>query len=267
MAARDVLRAARSFLRSTAIIGGQEISAVGGSGLTVRNPANFGETAASANCSSVDVDRAVRSSQDALSEWSHWRPTARANLLRRVCEELEGRRARLAGLESWNTGKPLREANGDVDECINAFRHCADLAEREESTGEQWQPVPSQTMWGRIRREPLGVIGAICPWNYPAMMASWKVAPALAAGCTVVAKPSELTPFTTLELADACLAAGVPRGVFNVIPGGREAGAALASHPGVDKLTFTGSVPTGRTVMRTAAERIIPVTLELGGAC
>lgn len=170
-------------------------------------------------------------------------------------------------MEALNTGKPFREAQGDVDDAVAAFRFCARQAEAipqvYTNTPREALPMPEET--GRIRYEPVGVVAAICPWNFPLMMAAWKVGPSLAAGCTVVVKPSEFTPFTALLLAQAAHDAGLPAGVLNVLTGAGDVGSALTTHPLVDKISFTGSVPTGAKVMAAGAASIKRVTLELGG--
>jgi betaine-aldehyde dehydrogenase len=172
----------------------------------------------------------------------------------------------IISVEALNTSKPLREAIGDVEDAVAAFRYCARQAEALDARLSQpSEALPAAEFSGRIRYEPVGVVGAICPWNFPLMMCAWKVGPSLAAGCTVVVKPSEFTPFTALSLASVADAVGLPKGVLNVVTGAGDVGAVLCTHPLVDKVTFTGSVPTGVKVMKAAAESIKRVTLELGG--
>lgn len=170
-------------------------------------------------------------------------------------------------MEALNTGKPLREGEGDIDDAIAAFRYCARLAE-EGPLKTTMQPLAGalpDPFKGTIIYEPVGCVVGITPFNFPLMMAAWKVSSALAAGCTIVVKPSEFTPFTTLEMAAAAHAIGLPAGVLQVLTGDGKVGAALASHKLCDKVSFTGSVATGSKVMASAAAAIKRVTLELGG--
>ncbi len=214
-----------------------------------------------------DVDRAVQSARRAFDEgeWGRSSGKERAGYLRAIADNLRGRREDLARLEVQDNGKPLPEAQWDIDDAIGCFDYYAELAEGLNDEGEV-VALPDERFACRVLREPVGVAGQIIPWNYPLLMASWKVAPALAAGCTAVLKPSELTPLTSLELAAAADAVGLPKGVLNVVTGlGRDAGSPLSAHPGVDKLAFTGSVPTGRAIMQAAAQDIKNVSLELGG--
>ncbi|WP_207888270.1 aldehyde dehydrogenase family protein [Pseudomonas sp. 30_B] len=214
-----------------------------------------------------DVDRAVQSARRAFDEGEWGRSTGkeRAGYLRAIADNLRGRREDLARLEVQDNGKPLPEAQWDIDDAIGCFDYYAELAEGLNGEGDV-VALPDERFACRVLREPVGVAGQIIPWNYPLLMASWKVAPVLAAGCTAVLKPSELTPLTALELAAAADAVGLPKGVLNVVTGlGRDAGSPLSAHPGVDKLAFTGSVPTGRAIMQAAAQDIKNVSLELGG--
>lgn len=165
------------------------------------------------------------------------------------------RKAELARLDSLDQGKPLREAEADMNDAITACGYFAQLAE--ELDGKQHEVVENGTggdFETTILHEPIGVIGAITPWNYPMLMGIWKVIPALAAGCTMVLKPSELAPLSCLLLAEMCTEAGLPAGAFNVVTGlGPDAGTPLTLHPDIDKISFTGSVPTARKIMAAAA--------------
>lgn len=173
---------------------------------------------------------------------------------------------RRCSIEALNTGKPLREAAVDVDDAIGAFRHCATLAATAGVRAWRSVDIPvAAGVRGHVIAEPVGVVAAIKPWNYPLMMAAWSVAPALGAGCPVVLKPSEFTPYTALELADAAAAAGAPPGALNVVVGAGAVGTALSTHRSVAKVSFTGSLATGSRVMRAAADDMKRVTLELGG--
>lgn len=215
-----------------------------------------------------DVDVAVAAARRAfdLGPWPRWTPVERGRVLRRMAAHIREHQQELAVLEVRDNGKPLAEAVLDIADAAGCFDFYADLAEQHPA----WQPEPLSVADPRFRatvaHEPVGVVGAIIPWNYPLLMAAWKVAPALAAGCTVVLKPSELTPLTALSLGDAALAAELPSGVLSIITGdGPGAGQPLIDHPGVDKLAFTGSLTTGSKVMQAAARDIKRISLELGG--
>ncbi|HEX8756766.1 MAG TPA: aldehyde dehydrogenase family protein [Steroidobacteraceae bacterium] len=215
-----------------------------------------------------DVDIAVAAARRAfdLGPWPRWTPVERSRVLRRMAAYVRDHQQELAVLEVRDNGKPLAEALLDIADAAGCFDFYAELAE--EHPGRQPEPLTVADPRFRITvaHEPVGVVGAIIPWNYPLLMAAWKVAPALAAGCTVVLKPSELTPLTALSLGDAALSAGLPPGVLNIITGdGPGAGQPLIDHPGVDKLAFTGSLATGSKVMQAAARDIKRISLELGG--
>jgi betaine-aldehyde dehydrogenase len=242
-------------------IGGEWVSGAGT--LEVVNPTTGTTLEHAPAADAAQIDAAVRAAQAAFPAWSALSALARAGHLRAIAEGIRANKEDLARLETLQNGKPLPEALWDMDDCAACFDYYAGLAE----TFEVEKPIalPHPDFQSVARREPIGVAGQIVPWNYPLLMATWKVAPALAAGCTSVLKPSELTPLTALELARIAHEAGLPAGVLNVVSGGRDAGAALAMHAGVDKLAFTGSLETGKKVMRSAAERIVNTTLELGG--
>jgi betaine-aldehyde dehydrogenase len=216
-----------------------------------------------------EVGDAVKSAESGWLEWRGSSAASRVLALQRIAAAVRREAPRLAALESLNTGKPLAEASGDVEEAARAFHYCAELAERQRGMlagEEEAVAVPDGNMSAAIRYESAGVVAAICPWNFPIMMAAWKLAPALGAGCAVVVKPSELTPYTTLALAELIEGLGVlPRGVVNVVTGGSRTGKALVRDRRVAKVSFTGSVVGGEDVMRGAAEGVRPVTLELGG--
>ncbi|KAB2950997.1 MAG: aldehyde dehydrogenase family protein, partial [Rhizobiaceae bacterium] len=198
--------------------------------------------------------------------WPRMGGRDRAAIVRAIGRLIAERKEELAALEVRDNGKPLPEALWDIGDAAYCFEYYADMAEAAEAAGPMPIPLGDARFTSKVVHEPLGVVGAIVPWNYPLLMAAWKVAPALAAGCTIVLKPSELTPMTAVELARITEVAGLPKGVFNLVTGfGPEAGAPLAEHPGVDKVAFTGSVPTGSKVMRAAATDIKAISLELGG--
>ena len=215
-----------------------------------------------------DIDLAVKAARRAFDHgpWPKMPGSGRAKILRAIANIITGKREFLARLEVADNGKPLPEALWDIDDVAGCFNFYAGLAEDLEANPEETIPLGEPRFSSSVAREPLGVVGAITPWNYPLLMVSWKVAPALAAGCTIVLKPSELTPLTALELGAIAQEAGLPSGVLNIVTGtGPDAGQPLTEHPLVDKLAFTGSVPTGRKVMIAGAQDIKNVSLELGG--
>ncbi len=215
-----------------------------------------------------DIDAAVKAARLAFDQgpWPRLSGRERAKVLRRISDIILARKHDLARLEVIDNGKPLPEAIWDMEDTAGCFAFYAGLAEELDDNPEEAIALAEPRFSSKVVREPIGVAGAIIPWNYPLLMASWKVAPALAAGCTMVLKPSELTPLTTLELGAIVEEAGLPAGVLNIVTGlGAEAGQPLSEHPGVDKLAFTGSVPTGAKIMAAAARDIKNVSLELGG--
>ncbi|NIE66935.1 aldehyde dehydrogenase family protein [Burkholderia sp. Ax-1719] len=215
-----------------------------------------------------DVDLAVKAARKAFDEgpWPRMSGAERAAVLRRIGKGIRDRIDELAQLEVRDNGKPLPEALWDLGDAAGCFEFYAGLAEKLDENAETPVTLSDDRFSSVARKEPIGVAGAIIPWNFPLLMAAWKVAPALAAGCTMVLKPSELTPLTALELGDIVAAADLPPGVLNIVTGfGKDAGAPLSEHPGIDKLAFTGSVPTGSRIMQAAARDIKNVSLELGG--
>lgn len=217
---------------------------------------------------SGDIDKAVKAARYAFDSgpWPKFTGTERAVYLRAIAAKVTEKREFLARLEVADNGKPLPEALWDIDDVAGCFNYYATLAEELDHHPEETIPLSEPRFSSRVVREPLGVVGAITPWNYPLLMVSWKVAPALAAGCTMVLKPSELTPLTALELGIIAEEVGLPAGVLNIVTGtGMQAGEPLTEHPLVDKLAFTGSVSTGRKVMMAGAQDIKTVSLELGG--
>jgi betaine-aldehyde dehydrogenase len=212
------------------------------------------------------VDDAVHAARAAFGGWSQTTGAARAMILRRIAEGVAARRERLIELQSSNNGKPGFEAAIDVDDVIATFNYYADLAEASDGQQDRAVQLPVEDFTARLWREPCGVVGLIVPWNFPMVTTAWKLAPALAAGCCVLLKPSEVTPLAELELAQIIAASGVPAGVFNVVCGtGVSVGASLSAHPGIAKVSFTGSNAVGVQVMQRAAETVKGVSLELGG--
>ncbi|HEY5659863.1 MAG TPA: gamma-aminobutyraldehyde dehydrogenase [Gaiellaceae bacterium] len=243
-------------------IGGEWVDSAGGDTMEVLNPATGEVIAEVPNATAEDVDRAVQAAKKALVEWRETTPGERAEALLKVADLIDEHTDELAELESRNVGKPLSYARDEMPVCADNFRFFAGAARVLEgkSAGEY---MKGYTSW--LRREPIGVVGGIAPWNYPLMMAVWKMAPALAAGNVQVLKPSEQTPLTALRFAQ--LAADVlPAGVLNVITGdGVPAGEAIVKHPEVRLVSLTGDVETGKTIARTAADNLKRVHLELGG--
>ncbi|MEX1184242.1 MAG: aldehyde dehydrogenase family protein [Gemmatimonadota bacterium] len=217
-----------------------------------------------AEAGAADIDRAVAAARTALATtaWRRMDAADRGALLWRVADLMEQRADLLTQLEVFDNGKPIREARIDVAQAIDAFRYYAGW-----SSKLQGETIPVRgNVLNYTLREPVGVVGAIIPWNFPLLMAAWKVAPALSCGNAVVLKPAEQTPLTALELAAIAQEAGVPPGILNVVTGhGETAGAALVAHAGVDKIAFTGSTAVGRLIMRSAADSLKKVSLELGG--
>jgi acyl-CoA reductase-like NAD-dependent aldehyde dehydrogenase len=211
-----------------------------------------------------DVDRAVRTAREALEgEWSRISAADRGRLIGRLADALEAASEELAQLEALDNGKPVKMARAvDLSGTVAHLRHFGGWPER---IFGRTIPVHQPDMHCYTRKEPVGVCGQIIPWNFPLLMAAWKLGPALAAGCTVVLKPAEQTPLTALRLGELALEAGFPPGVLNVLTGDGRTGAALVDHPGVDKIAFTGSTEVGREIGAKAGRALKRVTLELGG--
>ena len=247
-------------------INGKHEDAAGGKTIDVINPATGELLTTVPDGGAADIDRAVAAARASFESktWRGMDPSRREKILWDIAELLARHKDELARLESMENGKTLREAAGaDVGPAIDAFRYYAGWVRK--IYGETIPvdgPYLNYTM-----REPVGVAGAIVPWNYPLQIAVWKVAPALACGCSVVLKPSEMTPLTALKLAELCMEAGLPEGVLNVVTGyGHTAGEALGRHMDVDKISFTGSTRTGRALLKASAESNLKrVSLELGG--
>jgi len=244
------------------LVGGEWVDAAGGETMEVLNPAT-GETIAEVpRASAEDVDRAVQAAKKALPEWLETTPGERADLLLKLAAAIDEHADELAEIESRNVGKPLGAAKDEMPVCSDNIRFFAGAARVLEgkSAGEYMRGYTSF-----LRREPIGIVGGIAPWNYPLMMAVWKLAPALAAGNVQVLKPSEQTPLSTLRFAQ--LAAEIlPPGVLNVVTGdGVPTGEAIVKHPDVRMISLTGDVETGKLIARTAADNLKRVHLELGG--
>ena len=252
------------------LIDGQLADAASGKTFTTLNPAT-GETLATvAEADCADIDRAVAAARKALGgPWSKMSPAEREKVLHRAADRLEARAEAFAQLETLDNGKPIREAkNGDLPLAIGLLRYFGGWPTKihGETTPVSVPYFPGASFLHYTVREPVGVVGAIIPWNFPLLMAVERLAPALACGNTIVLKPAEQTPLSALWLGELLLEAGVPAGVVNVVPGfGPTAGAAIAEHMGIDKVTFTGSTEVGREVVKASAGNMKRISMELGG--
>lgn len=259
-------RAAQQSFIDTALIDGRRVAACSGATFEAINPATNQLLAKVAACGELEVDQAVRSARRAFEQgpWARMAPTARKRILLRLAELMLAHREELALLDSLNMGKPIMDAYTiDVPGAAHVF---AWYGEALDKLYDQVAPTAGNAL-ATVTREALGVVGAVVPWNFPLDMAAWKVAPALAAGNSVVLKPAEQSPFSALRLAELALEAGLPEGVLNVVTGlGEQAGKALGLHPDVDCLVFTGSTQVGKYFMQYSAQsNLKQVWLECGG--
>jgi acyl-CoA reductase-like NAD-dependent aldehyde dehydrogenase len=256
--------AAQTITPGRLYIGGQWVDAVAGNTFTTVNPATEEPITRVAEGRAEDIDRAVRAARQAFDgPWAKVSPADRGRFLWKIADLIESRLAEIAEVETLDSGKTITESSrADVPMAADCFRYFAGWATKIEG-----ETVPVRApCFNYTLREPLGVVGQIIPWNFPILLAAWKVAPALAAGNTIVLKPAEQTPLSALFLARIAEEAGLPPGVLNVVTGfGPTAGAALIDHPGVDKIAFTGSTAVGQEIMRRASGSLKRLTLELGG--
>ncbi len=247
------------------LIDGQWVDAASGKTFPVYNPATGEVMAHVAEGDKEDIDRAVRAARRAFEsgKWRRMSPSQRGQLIYRLADLIEQHADEFAQLESLDNGKPLTVARAaDVPLTIDHFRYMAGWATKVEGNTI---PIPGQ-YFSYTLREPIGVVGQIIPWNFPLLMAAWKLGAALAVGCTVILKPAEQTPLSALRLGELIVEAGFPEGVVNIVPGyGETAGAALAAHDDVNKVAFTGSTEVGKLIVKAAAGNLKKVTLELGG--
>jgi aldehyde dehydrogenase (NAD+) len=244
-------------------IDGEFVDSDSRSRIPVLNPHDNSLIVEVAEAQKADVDRAVDAARRAFPAWAKLAASDRGRLLLKLADAIESRAEELARLETLDTGHPLRDTQGlDVVRTAFTFRYFGGMADK-----YQGSVVPVERGFlNYVLREPLGVVGQIVPWNFPLMFTSWKMGPALAAGNAVVLKPAELTPLSSLRVAELAREVGFPKGVMNVVPGyGNVAGQALAEHPGVDKIAFTGSTATGRKIVQASAGNLKRVQLELGG--
>ena len=247
----------------THYINGEFVPAGTSTTLDVIDPAAESVIARVPDGSRDDVDRAAAAAREAFDAgpWKDTTAQDRGRILFALARIVRERAAELAELETRNTGKPIVEAEFDLVDVATCFEYYGGLATKIHG---DVIPVPDNAM-SLALREPIGVAGQIIPWNYPLLMAAWKLAPAICAGCTMVLKPAEQTPLTVLELASSFADAGLPPGVVNIVTGAGETGAAIVAHPGVDKIAFTGSAEVGKSIMRGAADTLKKISLELGG--
>jgi acyl-CoA reductase-like NAD-dependent aldehyde dehydrogenase len=244
-------------------IGGQLVEPQSGEVRELTEPATGEALARAAVAGAEDVDRAVAAAREALGgSWGKTPANERSRLLHALADAMQANRKELAELEVRNVGKAISSVKAELAQAIENFRFYASAIA---SIRGETRPIGGSLLYYSLR-EPVGVVGQIVPWNYPLMMTTWKLAPALAAGCTIVLKPDSLTPLSALRLAELASEVGIPEGVVNVVPGpGPTTGAHLVRHPDVDKVAFTGSTQTGGEIMRLCSETVKRVSLELGG--
>ena len=244
-------------------IGGESAEPASGEFRDLIEPATGDPLARAPLAGEADVDRAVEAARSALDgDWGKTPGTERSRLLHALADAIQANRAELAELESRNVGKAISSVKAELFQAVENFRFYASAIA---SIGGRSNPIGGSLLFYSLK-EPVGVAAQIVPWNYPLMMATWKLAPALAAGCSVVLKPDPQTPLTAIRLAELAIEVGFPAGALNVVPGdGPTTGAYLVGHPGVDKVAFTGSTRTGGEIMRLASDLVKRVTLELGG--
>jgi len=249
------------------LINNEWVEAKSGKRFAVFDPATSQQITEVAEADAADMDLAVAAARRAFEAgaWASMKPSARGQLLWRLADLMEAHADELAEIESLDNGKPVTVARaGDVTLAIDMFRYMAGFATKVH--GQTLNLSTPGDYHSYVLREPVGVVGQIIPWNFPLLMAAWKLAPALAVGCTVVLKPAEQTPLSALRLGELIIEAGFPPGVVGILPGfGETAGAALANHPDVDKVAFTGSTEVGKLIARAATGNLKKVTLELGG--
>jgi betaine-aldehyde dehydrogenase len=261
----DVAAAAglRSPIRHQLFIGGRFVDAASGETLPTLSPHDNSTIADVSMAGKADVDRAVDAATKAFPAWSRMAAADRGRILLKLADLVEANGEELARLESLDTGHPLRDSrNLDVPRTAACYRYFGGMADK-----FQGETIPVEAGFlNYTLREPVGVVGQVVPWNFPLMFTSWKMAPALAAGNTIVMKPAEITPLTSLKIGELMAEAGIPDGVVNIVPGlGSVAGQYIAEHEGISKVAFTGSTATGRRIVQASAGNLKKVQLELGG--
>ncbi|MGA7841038.1 MAG: aldehyde dehydrogenase family protein [Candidatus Acidiferrales bacterium] len=251
------------------LINGKWVDSASGKTFATYNPATGAVLSNVAEGDKEDIDRAVKAARAAFETgpWSKISPSERGQMIWRLGDLLQKHLEEFAQLESLDNGKPLKIARvADLPLSIDHFRYYAGWATKIEGHTVPMSGWKQGMFHAYTMREPVGVVGQIIPWNFPLLMAAWKLGPALATGCTIVLKPAEQTPLTALRLGELIQEAGIPDGVVNIVPGyGETAGAALAAHPDVDKIAFTGSTEVGKLILQAAAGNLKKVSLELGG--
>ena len=253
----------KSPIRHQLFINGEFVDALSGETLATLNPHDNSVIAQVAMAGHADVDLAVKAAQQAFPAWSRMQAADRGRILLKLADLIEANGEELARLESLDTGHPIRDCRMlDVPRTAGCFRYFGGMADK-----FQGETIPVDAGFlNYTLREPLGVVGQVVPWNFPLMFTSWKMAPALAAGNTIVLKPAEITPLTTLKIAELMREAGMPAGVVNILPGlGNVAGQYIAEHPDIAKIAFTGSTATGKRIVQASAGNLKKVQLELGG--
>lgn len=265
MSLADIQAAAglRSPIRHQLFIDGRFVDAESGQTLPTLNPHDNSVIADVAMAGAADIDKAVAAARRAFPVWARMAAADRGRILLRLADLIEANAEELARLESLDTGHPLKDSRAlDVPRTAACYRYFGGMADK-----FQGDVVPVESGFlNYLLREPVGVVGQVVPWNFPLMFTSWKMAPALAAGNTIVMKPAEITPLSSLKIAELMAEAGMPAGVVNILPGlGSVAGQYLAEHPGVAKIAFTGSTATGRRIVQASAGNLKKVQLELGG--
>jgi aldehyde dehydrogenase (NAD+) len=253
----------RAAFQTKLFIDGKFVDALDGARFATLNPHDGSVLAQVAEAKAPDIDRAVEAARRAFPAWSRMAAADRGRILLRLADLIEAKTEELAQLESLDTGHPIKDSRGlDVPRTAATFRYFGGMADK-----FQGSVVPvEQGFLNYVEREALGVVGQVVPWNFPLMFTSWKMGPALAAGNSVVLKPAELTPLSSLRVGELMAEAGIPDGVVNILPGyGATAGQRLAEHPGVAKIAFTGSTATGRKIVEASAGNLKRVQLELGG--
>ncbi|HEY9029044.1 MAG TPA: aldehyde dehydrogenase family protein [Burkholderiaceae bacterium] len=250
-------------MRHQLFIGGRFVDAASGETLPTLNPHDNSKIADVAMAGTEDVDRAVGAAEKAFPAWSRMASADRGRILLKLADLIEANAEELARLESLDTGHPLRDSRTlDVPRTAACYRYFGGMADK-----FQGETIPVEAGFlNYTLREPVGVVGQVVPWNFPLMFTSWKMAPALAAGNTLVMKPAEITPLTSLKIAELMAEAGMPEGVVNIVPGlGAVAGQYIAEHPRIAKIAFTGSTATGKRIVQASASNLKKVQLELGG--
>ena len=246
-------------------INGQWVDAISGNTREIINPYNQEVIAVVAEGDEQDSEKAIAAAREAFDhgEWPHTSATERAKIVNKIADLIERDQEELAKLESLDTGKTLEESRWDMEDIAGVFRYYAELADKD---GGQIINSPIPNSISKVVKEPVGVCGQITPWNYPLLQASWKLAPALVTGNTLIIKPSEITPLTHIKIFELIEEAGVPKGVANLVLGpGNTVGAVLSNHKDVDLISFTGGIETGKTIMQAASHNMKKIALELGG--